>query len=224
MRGFSLPIEPYGRFGYPSPPPIVATARPHLAVSRPREDASGGRDSLRLLQSLQTVPELKAPRVIDYEVQRCTRHCAVSGRELAGGETVYSVLLAQGADLKRLDYAADAWPGPPEVCIGWWKSQMPTRESKRAQMAPGEVLLEFFTGLAEQPERQDVRYVMALWLVRRRMLRLDATEPADDGVETLILHCPRDESTHRVRTAVPNAARAAEIQTELSQLLYTQAN
>jgi hypothetical protein len=160
--------------------------------------------------------------VTDYDVQRFTRHCAVSGRELAAGETFYSVLISQGADLKRIDYATDAWPGPPEACIGWWKSQVPTRESKRAQMAPGELLLEFFAGLAEQADRQDVRYILALWLVRRRILRLDATELDADGVETLVLHCPRDESTHRVRAAVPDASRAADIQAELSRLLYVE--
>ncbi len=31
--------------------------------------------------------------MIDYEIQRCTRHCAASGRELVEGETFYSVLL-----------------------------------------------------------------------------------------------------------------------------------
>ena len=57
--------------------------------------------------------------VIDYEIQRCTRHCAASGRELVEGETFYSVLLQRGASLERVDYSAEAWNGPPPDALGW---------------------------------------------------------------------------------------------------------
>ena len=51
---------------------------------------------------------------MDFEIERCTRHCAASGRELAEGEEFYSVLLREGRKSKRRDYACDAWPGAPE--------------------------------------------------------------------------------------------------------------
>lgn len=158
--------------------------------------------------------------MVDYEIQRCTRHCASSGRELLEGETFYSVLLPRGAELSRLDYAADAWNGPPADALGWWKSQMPTREAKKAQLAPSDVLLELFVGLADQPEQIDKRYVLALLLVRRRIMRLEETQTDDHGQETLVLYCHRDESMHRVAVLLPSDPRADEIQAELSQLLY----
>ena len=49
----------------------------------------------------------------------------------APGETYYSVLVAEGAELKRYDYAADAWQGPPAEAVGWWKSQIPDRTPAR---------------------------------------------------------------------------------------------
>jgi hypothetical protein len=162
--------------------------------------------------------------ILDYEIQRCTRHCASSGRELLEGEPFYSVLLPRGATLERLDYAAEAWNGPPPDALGWWKSQMPTREAKKAQLAPSDVLLEFFTGLADQPEQADVRYVVALLLIRRRILRLEETHTDDNGQETLVLYCHRDESMHRVPVVLPDEGRADRIQAELSRLLYAQPN
>jgi hypothetical protein len=160
--------------------------------------------------------------LIDYEVQRCTRHCASSGRELLEGEAFYSVLLPRGAALERLDYATEAWNGPPADALGWWKSQMPTRESRKAQLAPSDVLLEFFVGLADQPEQADMRYVLALLLIRRRIARLEETQTDADSRETLVLYCHRDESMHRVAVVLPDERREAEIQTELSRLLYAQ--
>lgn len=161
---------------------------------------------------------------MDYEVQRCTRHCAASGRVLGEGEEFFSVLVAQGAGVVRLDYAIEAWPGPPEGALGWWRSRVPTRDGKKAQLAPSEVLLELFNELEGTADKLDMRYVMALLLVRRRILRLEETEHDETGREILVLYCPRDETTHRVQMAMPGEARTAEIQDELARLLFASAS
>jgi hypothetical protein len=159
--------------------------------------------------------------MMDYDVHKTTRICATTQREIAAGETFYSVLVREGAEVKRLDYAAESWTGPPDEAIGWWKSVMGDRDAKKPKAAPSEVLLELFRELEGSPERRDLRYVMTLLLVRRRLLRMEDTVREDDGSETLVLYCPRDEQTYRVATVVPSAARAAEIQDYLAQLLYT---
>ena len=113
---------------------------------------------------------------MDYEVQRSARHCTTSGREFSPGEEFFSVLMAEGAELRRYDYAVEAWQGPPAGAIGWWKSQA-AQNTKRPQWAPNDVLLQCFDELADQPARQDMRYVLALLLVRRRVMRLEEDQP-----------------------------------------------
>ncbi|HVA45833.1 MAG TPA: hypothetical protein VNH11_05540 [Pirellulales bacterium] len=159
---------------------------------------------------------------MDYEVERCTRHCAASGRELKEGEEFYSVLLSEKRDVHRCDYAAEAWSGPPEAALAWWKSRMPTREAKKGQLAPNEVLLQLFAELDHVPEKADMRYVLALLLVRRRVLRQEDVERDESGHEVLVLYSPRDESTHRAVVAMPDEPRTDEIQTELMKLLYAE--
>lgn len=162
---------------------------------------------------------------MDYEVQRCTRHCAASGRELREGEVFYSVLIHQDKEIARLDYAAEAWTGPPgEAVVAWWKSQVPERAAQRAQMAPSDVLLEYFRDLETRGDRPDVLYVLALLLIRRRVFRLEDQQEIAPGESWLTLYCPRDESTHRVRDAAPGEARISEIETELAELLYATAH
>jgi len=56
--------------------------------------------------------------MIDYEVQRCTRRCATTQRELQPGEIFYSTLVAEGAQVVRHDYSQEAWQGPPEGVLG----------------------------------------------------------------------------------------------------------
>ncbi len=157
---------------------------------------------------------------MDYEVKRFTRHCAETGRELAPGEEFYSVLTAAGAELDRKDYSKEAWQGPPEGAVGWWKSQVPSADTKRMTWAPNDVMLQFFEELDEQPEKHDMRYVLALLLVRRRVLRLEESEEDRAGREVLVLYCPRRDATYRVPAVVPEESRIEAIQDELARLLF----
>ena len=156
---------------------------------------------------------------MDYEIQRCTRHCSASGRELAPGEAFYSVLVAEEDQLCRYDYAADAWKGPPPDAIGWWKSQIPDRNARRMHWAPNDVMLQFFDELAGQPEKQDMRYVLSLLLIRRRVMRMEENETDEQGGEVLVLYCPRRETTYKIPAVTPDQARIDEIQQELASLL-----
>jgi hypothetical protein len=161
--------------------------------------------------------------VFEFEVQRCTRRCAALERELAPGETFYSVLLQRGADVVRRDYSAEGWQGPPEDSLGWWKSQMPDASGvKKGTLAPSEVLLEYFEQLEGVAAQQDLRYVLALLMVRRRIMRLEGAERDETGKEVLVLACSRNEAEYRTPVAVPNEERAAEIQRELEKLLYSE--
>ncbi len=161
--------------------------------------------------------------VLDFDIQRCTRRCAALERELAPGEVFYSVLAPQGRDVVRLDYSQEGWTGPPEGALGWWKSQMPDATgARKTALAPNDVLLQYFEQLEHDPTRQDLRYVLALLMIRRRIMRLDDTERDEHGQETLLLFCLRNEGEYRTLVAIPSEARAAEIQHELERLLYSE--
>ena len=157
---------------------------------------------------------------LDYEIQRFTRHCAASGRELKPGETFFSALIAEGAHVVRKDYAASAWQGPPESVLGWWKSQVPVQSTHKVYWAPNDVMLELLESWEQDPDRQDIRYVLSLLLIRRRVLRVDDTETNEAGQEVSVLGCARREKTYRVITVMPDEPRTVEIQNELGQLLF----
>lgn len=156
---------------------------------------------------------------MDYEVDRFSRHCTQTGRELAPGEWYYSVLVAEGAALKRLDYAGEAWHGPPAECLAWWKAQIPEPKAARKHWAPNEVMLHFFDELAAQPDKQDMRYVLGLLLVRRRVMRVEEERKEPQGNETVVLYCPRRDATYELPVVVPSVERTEQIQQELAALL-----
>lgn len=171
--------------------------------------------------------------LLDFEVQRCTRRCAATDRALVPGDVCYSVLEIDGADVIRKDYCNDAWTGAPEAAFGWWKSRIPEPTAKKIKLAPNEVLLEFFDQLAERPDQQDLRFVLTLLLIRRRVLRLDLTheqraqrvhdEQMESMPESMGVYCPKREATYDVTIVMPSGERIDEIQQQLSELLIADA-
>jgi hypothetical protein len=159
--------------------------------------------------------------MLDYEIQRCSRRCAATGRELAIGEVCYSVLVPEGAAVARIDYSADAWPGPPANAIGWWKTTIVDPSAGRLHWAPSDVMLHYFERLLEDPTAEDARYVLALLLVRRRVLRLERRESDAAGKVALVLYCSRNEAEYRVPEILPTAERAAAIEQQLAELLQS---
>jgi len=162
--------------------------------------------------------------MMDFEVARCTRQCAATGRQFEPGEPFYSILMIEGGSVVRYDYGSDAWEGPPEEAMAWWQSQMPERDPKKLNWAPNDVMLHLFEELAEQPEQADMRYVLTLLLVRRRVLRLEESQADEAGGEQLVVYSPRKETTWRVPVVTPGDARTREIQDHLAELLFAGAD
>ena len=161
--------------------------------------------------------------MVDFEIQKCTRRCAKTEREFCPGETFYSVLIAESASVVRYDYAAEAWEEPPENAMGWWKSQMPEPNAKKVNWAPNDVMLHYFEQLANDPTKVDVRYVLALLMIRRRVVRLDETRRDEFEQEVMVLYCPKNEKEYLIPILVPTGERVKDIQDELSRLLVADA-
>jgi hypothetical protein len=163
---------------------------------------------------------------IDYQVRRCTRRCAAADRELSAGESFVSVLVDEGDDVVRRDYSAAAWQSPPEGTIAWWRSTMPG--NGEAKPAPREALLALLDEWADKPEEAPARYLLALLLVRRRVLRLQGEgfleglhgkEAKPGDVETLTLVCRERDEPIEVAITPPTAEEAPRLQERLAELL-----
>ena len=151
------------------------------------------------------------------DVPKPSKTCAATRRELKPGEAFFSVLFEEAGAVRRLDYAAENWTGPPPNAAGWWISTVPVVNEKKIKLAPNEILLELFEQLANQP---DVRYVLALLLIRRRLFRYEREEEAETGEKMLIVYSLKQNVIYEIPVAMPNAARLKEVQDYLNTILY----
>ena len=81
-------------------------------------------------------------------------------------------------------------------------------------------MLGLFEELQEQPEKQDLRFILTLLMLRRRVMRLEESETDEQGQELMVVYCPKRDKTYKVPATPPTEARTEEIQEYLGKLLY----
>ena len=135
-----------------------------------------------------------------YDLQRPTGRCAFTDRPLLPGDTYYATLVDLTEDqlaqmpaaeraknalgLRRLDVSAPAWEQGqrPEHLFGYWKTTAALPNQKKKVFVDDGVLLNLLERLAQatEPERIAFRHVLALILLRKKLLRYDGIEKRDD--------------------------------------------
>lgn len=160
----------------------------------------------------------------EYKVNRCTRQCHALGRPLREGEWYYSIILEAGEDYIRQDFSAEAWTGPPAAAVGWWKKRMPTADEKKLILAPAEVLIDLLRQMGQFPAKAKSRYLLALMLMRRRIVRpvRESTESpiAENSIRVEVI---ADGCTIDVPICEITRSEADTLRNELNELLYCEA-
>lgn len=149
-----------------------------------------------------------------YNIERLSGACAVTGRKLVPGEHFMATLVetdgtapaenaaapnqagsqlaAPTLGLKRIDVSMEAWQQGhrPEHLFGYWRSVVPEPNQKKRIFVDDEVLMRIFRRLGDAdqlaaPGRPAFRFVLALILMRKKLLRYDgsATRRDETGAE-----------------------------------------
>ena len=136
---------------------------------------------------------------MDARLRPMTSHCAGTGQPLTPGEAVRSVLVDHGDETQRFDYTDAGWNGPPEDALAVWRATVPHPAAKKAGLDIDEQFARF-EQLAEEdaPHQAPLTYVLGLWLMRRRRLRIDGTF-SEDRIDRLTLAGTRGEGPFHVR-------------------------
>ena len=136
----------------------------------------------------------------DWEISKTTGKCSVTEREFAEGEHYYAAVFETPEGLERRDCAVEAWTGPPEGCFCYWRARVPVREKKpKVVSIDTETLIHLFLRLEDEESemRQQFRFVLALLLMRKRLLKFEQTA-RDDEREYWQMRLVREQSIHRV--------------------------
>jgi hypothetical protein len=118
-----------------------------------------------------------------YTIGRSSGRCAASGVELKPGEAIVATLCERDGveELLRLDFVADAWsagarPQAPDRLVGFWRSTVHEPTVRHKPLMDDEAMLDLLSGMEPGDERREaLRFVLALMLVRRKVLLPEGT-------------------------------------------------
>ncbi|MHC4443611.1 MAG: hypothetical protein ACYTF1_13515 [Planctomycetota bacterium] len=136
----------------------------------------------------------------EWDFAKTTGTCAKTGRQLVEGESYYAVLIEHPDALERRDYSLDAWEGPPEGSFCHWRGRIPVKEQKQNTIAIDmEILVQIFIRFEDEESlaKQRFRFMLALLLMRKRVLKLEGTIKEGDQ-EYWRLRLIKDQSMHQV--------------------------
>ncbi len=130
-----------------------------------------------------------------YELRRASNKCAATGQELHHGDHVMAALVerAEEEGFDRLDVIPDAWHSGwrPNRLFAHWRTTVPASDARPNPFIDDEALLGLFDSLADaeqnDPRRLAFRHLLALVLVRKRLLTQVGTSPSSVGNPPSIL-------------------------------------
>ena len=161
----------------------------------------------------------------DYSISKASKKCGRSGKPLEPGESYVSAIISEGEDVKRVDIASSEWKETEEDVVGWWRCRMPNAQAAKLKPAPNGVLLDTLAELLEKPGKESLAYLLAVLLVRRRVLsEEEALDLEDDQEEQTYwnLVCSADERQWNVPLLDPTPQTLLALQEELNALLFTE--
>ena len=158
----------------------------------------------------------------EYAIQPLSLRCSRTGRELKPGESYYSVLTESEQGFVRTDYCAEAFTGPPEGAIGFWRSVVSHGTKERRTVIDASVLMDCFVRLADtdDPYKRNFRFILALLLLRRKALKLVGSV-REAGVDMLVLRAHTGSDEYRVINPDMSEEQLAAMQSEVEKVLQS---
>jgi len=161
----------------------------------------------------------------EWEVDKPLGQCYGTGRKIEPGEEYFGALIEIEEGLQRRDYCADYWESEKPNVFCYWKSKLLRPDEKKKIFVDDNMLMAFFERLENETEQEKVnfRFVLALILMRKRLLKYDETRDEDDK-EIWRLRIVGDKSTdNRVEVINPHLdeEQVQQLSSQIGQILHT---
>lgn len=164
---------------------------------------------------------------MDWNISKSTRRCSQCNKEFAESEIYFSILLDEPAGLVRQDFCSVCWTAssqPRANQLSFWKTEVPRADAPKKMFVDDAVIFDFFKRLEGEEEdaaKRNFRYILALMLMRKKLLKFKDVKRAD-GKEYIILRRSRTEEEHRVLNPSLTDEETEQVRIELSRILETE--
>lgn len=121
----------------------------------------------------------------EWQLSRRSDHCLGCKTALAPGSIYHAYLYEVGESYERRDYCTQCPPPADPPAVGFWRARRPAagEAPPSATHFDREAVFAFFQRLGDPDtaEKRQFRFVLALLLWRRKVLKLNRTDPPTDA-------------------------------------------
>jgi hypothetical protein len=160
----------------------------------------------------------------DWSIQSRSEHCSATGTPFTEGESFHTLLFLEGATLRREDLSQNAFrerPADAPKPFSVWRSKFEPSASKPPEALgkqTAEELLRHYMA-DEDPKLANVRYILAVMLERKRILKEIQTVRGEDGSLSRVYQFPKTGEVLVVPDPQLRLDQIAEVQAEVAELL-----
>ncbi len=161
----------------------------------------------------------------DYDIAKTSGQCSKCERQLAPGEEFVATVVEADEEFVRCDFCTRCWAScgdeqGPGV-FGVWRAQAARPEEKKKLFVDDELLINFFERLAgaAEPAKINFRFVLALILMRKKLLVYDGAVKSPDGSDLWQTHFKGSGEAVEVTDPHMDEEKIADVSRSLGEIL-----
>lgn len=158
----------------------------------------------------------------DWDINKPLGECFGTSRTIEPGEEYFGALVKTDEGLQRRDFCAEYWDSEKPEVFCYWKSKLPHPDQKKQLFVDDQMLMAFFERLEKEtePEKINFRFVLALILMRKRILKYDDTRN-EDGKEVWRLRIVGDKHIAEVVNPHLDEGQIEDLSSQVGEILQT---
>jgi hypothetical protein len=159
----------------------------------------------------------------DWTIQHRSTHCAATARPFADGEYFYTLLFYKKGEFHREDLSEEAFKERKDATqpFSFWRAKFeppPPAQPEAVNKQTAEDLLRTYM-LESTPEHSNARYILALMLERKRLLKEVEVKRGDDGSLTRIYEHVKTGEVFVIPDPQLRLDQVEELQIQVASLL-----
>ena len=163
----------------------------------------------------------------EYIISKTDGQCRSCRKRMQPGEEFVATVREVDEGFHREDFCLPCWDAAPReepATFGVWRSRVPRPQEKKKLLIDDELLISFFERLSgvDSPAKIDFRFVLALVLMRKKLLVYDRMDKLPDGREVWKMHFKGGTQTHEVINPHMDEENIAEVSRHLGEIMEGQ--
>ncbi|MCQ4573724.1 MAG: hypothetical protein NOU37_00525 [Candidatus Brocadiales bacterium] len=161
---------------------------------------------------------------MEWNIVKNTGECGKCRKTLQEEEVIYSCLLLETNAFSRTDFCENCWENTSDApFFSFWKTNVPQKNIPRQKLIDNAAMLNLFLRLGEnekyhdEPWAKNMRYVLALFLMRKKLLKLEK-QGSDDLGEFMELYSVEEDKLFKMHTPKLSEEEVMRLNDEIMKL------